>query len=67
MDQETISRVNKTAEKFWLVVILICVGTTIWFIVRDGWEERKQLIVLPLIAAAWYAFRRYFRKKMEHK
>ena len=65
MDQETISRINKTAEKFWLVVILVCVGAPSWFIVNDGWEERKQLVVLPIIATAWYAFRRYFRKKME--
>jgi cbb3-type cytochrome oxidase subunit 3 len=67
MDQETISRINKTAEKFWLIVIIICVCTTVWFIVQDGWEERKQLAVLPLIAIAWYGFRRYFRKKMERK
>ena len=67
MDQETIIRVNKTAEKFWLVVIIACTIATSWFLIRDGWEERKQLVVLPLIAASLYAFRRYFRKKMERK
>ena len=67
MDQETISRINKTAEKFWLVIIIICTIATIWFIVEDGWQERKQMVVLPFIAIAWYGFRRYFRKKMERK
>jgi cbb3-type cytochrome oxidase subunit 3 len=65
MDQETLVKINKTAEKFWLLVIVACTIATTWFILEDGWEERKQLVVLPLIAAAWHAFRRYFRKKME--
>ena len=65
MDQETLVKINKTAEKFWLLVIAACTIATTWFILEDGWEERKQLVVLPLIAAAWYGFRRYFRKKME--
>ena len=56
MDQETISRINKTAEKFWLVIIIICTIATIWFIVEDGWQERKQMVVLPFIAIAWYGF-----------
>ena len=65
MDQETLIRINKAAEKFWLAVIIACTVATTWYIVQDGWEERKQLVVLPLIALAWYGFRRYFRKKME--
>ncbi len=65
MDQETLVKINKTAEKFWLLGIAACTITTTWFILEDGWEERKQLVILPLIAAAWYAFRRYFLKKQE--
>ena len=65
MDQETLIRINKAAEKLWLAVIVACTVATTWYIVQDGWEERKQLVVLPLIALAWYGFRRYFRKKMQ--
>ncbi|MDA1335574.1 MAG: hypothetical protein O2818_01675 [Bacteroidetes bacterium] len=38
---------------------------TSYFIWRDGWEQQKQTVVLPLLAAAWYGFRRFFRKKLE--
>ncbi|MFZ8835829.1 MAG: hypothetical protein ACO2XQ_02170 [Flavobacteriales bacterium] len=65
MNQEQILRVNKIAEFFWLLIILCCVIATSYFIWRDGWEQQKQTVVLPLLAAAWYGFRRFFRKKLE--
>lgn len=65
MDTNQIIRVNKLAEKFWVVVVLGCLGATIWFIARDGWEQQKQTLVLPAIALAWLGFRRFFRKKLE--
>lgn len=65
MNTNQIIRVNKMAEKFWVIVVLGCLVATIWLIVRDGWEQQKQALVLPAIALAWLGFRRFFRKKLE--
>ncbi|MDE0871876.1 MAG: hypothetical protein OSA37_08160 [Flavobacteriales bacterium] len=67
MDLQRMIRVNKAAEKFWLIVIFATIAATIYYIQRDGWDGQKQTIVLPFIAIAWYSFRRFFRKKMERE
>ena len=65
MDPQQIIRINKTAERFWLLVIACCIGATTYFIWKDGWEQQKQTLVLPALAIAWYGFRLFFRKKLE--
>ena len=65
MNPDQIVRINKMAERFWLLIILACCAATAYFIWRDGWDQQKQTLVLPALAASWYAFRRFFRKRLE--
>jgi len=65
MNPDQIVRVNKMAERFWLLIILACCVATAYFIWRDGWDQQKQTLVLPALAASWYGFRRFFRKRFE--
>ncbi len=65
MDINRAIQVSKAAEKFWILIVAATIGVTIWYIVQYGWEHQKQTLVLPAIAIAWYAFRRFFRKKLE--
>lgn len=65
MDSDRIVKVNKAAEKFWLVAVIAAAVMAIHAIVTEGWDEGKQMLVIPAIAGLWYGFRRSFRKRME--
>lgn len=65
MEPQHIIRINRIAERFWLLIIACCCVATGYFIWRDGWDQQKQTLVLPALAMAWYGFRRFFRKKLE--
>lgn len=65
MDQAQLNRVNRIAERFWVGIIVCCVAASGYFIWRDGWAAQKQSLVLPAIAGGWYAFRRFFRQRLE--
>jgi len=52
-------------EHVWLglaVASMIWVGIEIGL---NGWEVSKQWLPIPMIALSMFAFRRFFRKRME--
>tara|TARA_Y100000385_G_C12986603_1_gene590919 strand:- start:484 stop:696 length:213 start_codon:yes stop_codon:yes gene_type:complete len=65
MEMKRAIQVSKAAEKFWILIIVASILATVWQISEYGWEQQKQIIVLPVIAILWYGLRRFVRKKME--
>jgi hypothetical protein len=52
-------------ENVWLTIAIVSAvyigaGTVLW-----GYDEVKEWMLVPVIAAAMFAWRRFFRKKME--
>lgn len=64
-DHSALIRASKRAEWFWLAAIVVACIVTIQAILEDGWEERKTMVVIPVIASVWFGFRRSFRKRLE--
>jgi len=59
------TKLNKIMENVWL---LIAVLSAIWIgftTITEGYEIAKPWMPVPLIAGAMFAFRRFFRKRME--
>ncbi len=62
-----LEKMNKTMEHVWLG---IAIATAIWVtfeISTTGWAEGKQWLPVPCIAGAMFAFRRFFRKRLESR
>ena len=67
MDFEKAIRLHKTVERFWLIVLILSVLATIYYSYKEGIAENKFMIVVPVLAALWYMFRRGFRKRLERQ
>ena len=65
MDQKRILKVNKAAEKFWLIVTVITTVVTIWIMFNEGLYNNRFLPIIPALAVLWYVIRRIFRKRLE--
>jgi len=65
MDSERVAKVNKAAERFWLLATLAAAAAAVYAIIQDGWEEGKSMLIICGLAALWYGFRRSFRKRLE--
>jgi len=62
-----LEKMNKTMEHVWLG---IAIASAIWVTVEismNGWADGKQWLPVPCIAGSMFAFRRFFRKRMESK
>jgi len=60
-----VEKMNRIMEHVWLGLAIACL---IWIgveIALNGWESSKQWLPIPFIALSMFAFRRFFRKRME--
>lgn len=64
-EKESVLKVTRAAEKFWLVAFILITLGTAWLIFSEGWESNKFTPVIPILAGIWYAIRRIFRKRLE--
>lgn len=58
-------KLNNIMENIWLLIAIV---SAIWIgftTIVDGYEAAKPWMPVPLIAGAMFAFRRFFRKRME--
>ena len=65
MDQKIILKVNKAAEKFWLIATVLTTVVTIWIMFNEGLYKNRFLPIIPALAGLWYVIRRIFRKRLE--
>lgn len=67
MDINRIVKVHKTVERFWLIILVISIGITVYWWFNGEMEEHKFAPILPLIALVWYLVRRFMRKRLERQ
>lgn len=58
-------RVHRIAERFWLGVVIVTTGITIYWWSTEGVEAHRFAPVVPGIALVWYIVRRKLRKRLE--
>lgn len=64
-DSKALIRASKRAEWFWLAAIAVASVAAAHAVYTEGWETRKSMLLIPVIAGVWYGFRRHFRKRLE--
>lgn len=62
---KTMNNINKSLEKFWLIVTFLVVGFCIYEFIIDDVNEAKWYLLFLIVPIAMYVFRRYMRIRYE--
>jgi uncharacterized membrane protein len=61
-------KVSIVMERFWLLIALGSLAAVTYIFASEGVDERTlQYLIFPALAGAMFAFRYFFRKRMEGK
>lgn len=63
---KNLKKVSLFMEKFWLVLAVISLAVVLYVFYTQGINgETAQYLIFPGLAALMFAFRRFFRKRLE--
>lgn len=65
MDFDQQLKMHRIAERFWLLVVIVTTGITIYWWATEGIYEHRFAPVVPALALFWYTVRRRLRKRLE--